>query len=277
MDDLPTQRSSAEKNTVDVSNPHTTSVQPSVDLPVSNQALGAPESTTNNLLETGAKALQHLSPPNRICAHLNAFHAYARFPDRVSEANHYCAHVNDEVRQCLLYDSPEANARLIGVEYMISERLFETLDPEERKLWHSHVFEVKSGMLVMPTPSGVPQSVWEVAEGKEMEQVVHLYGKVWQLWQTDRGDVLPLGKPELMGKFALVVLLMCGLADGVSSSTTVSFTSKDQLDFDGLVGDRNRRFGTDSSHKANIRKSIAVPEVHPDADAVWADSKSSTA
>lgn len=29
-------------------------------------------------------------------------------------AHHYCSHVNEEMRQCLIYDSGERNARLIG-------------------------------------------------------------------------------------------------------------------------------------------------------------------
>lgn len=84
-----------------------------------------------------------------------------------------------DVRQCILYDSPNPGARLIGIEYMITSKLFQTLDAEERKLWHSHVFEVKSGMLIMPQPSVlVPQAAWEKAETAEMEDVVELYGKV---------------------------------------------------------------------------------------------------
>jgi len=31
---------------------------------------------------------------------------------------------------------------LAGIEYIVSERLFESLDPEEQKLWHSHDYEV---------------------------------------------------------------------------------------------------------------------------------------
>ena len=46
-----------------------------------------------------------------------------------------------------------------GVEYMVSPKIFETLDPEEQKLWHSHVYEVKSGMLFMPKPAAVPETV----------------------------------------------------------------------------------------------------------------------
>lgn len=33
------------------------------------------------------------------------------------------------------------------------------------------------------------------------KEVVGLYGKTWHFWQTDRGDEIPLGKPELMGSF----------------------------------------------------------------------------
>ena len=58
------------------------------------------------------------------------------------EAHHYCSCTNDEVRQCVIYDSADSNARLIGIEYIISRRLFESLPEEERKLWHSHTYEV---------------------------------------------------------------------------------------------------------------------------------------
>ncbi|KAI5207380.1 DUF1264-domain-containing protein [Aureobasidium subglaciale] len=216
-------------------------------IPTTNDTKGQPESLQNNILETGAGLTQNFAPPKRICAHLNAFHAYANDPTRHVETNHYCAHVNDEVRQCLLYDSPEKNARLIGIEYMISARLYETLDQEERKLWHSHVFEVKSGMLLMPRPTGIPEAVWEVAENKEMEEVVTLYGKIFHLWQTDKGHKLPLGQPQLM----------------------TSFTDYDQFDFDKHVGDRDRRFGEDHRHKREVREYIKEPTIHPDADAAW--------
>lgn len=210
-------------------------------VPITNDTNGEPESTRNKLLETGASLVQDFGPTKRLCAHLNAFHSYVSEPGRAVEANHYCAHVNDEVRQCILYDSPEPNARLIGIEYMITPRLYQTLDEEERKLWHSHVFEVKSGMLIMPAPSAVPEAVWNLAELKEMEEVVHLYGKVYHLWQTDRGHKLPLGPPQLM----------------------TSFTSKDQFDFDKMVGDRDFRFGTDYESKAKNREHIEEPDVHP--------------
>ncbi|KAF2276349.1 DUF1264-domain-containing protein [Westerdykella ornata] len=221
-------------------------------LPVTNKAVGEPESLTNKTLETGASAVQNLAPVERICAHLNAFHVYADDLGRLVEANHYCAHLNDEIRQCIIYDSATLPARIIGIEYMITSRLYETLDAEEQKLWHSHVFEVKSGMLIMPKPKAVPDAVWEVAENKEMEEVIHLYGKVYHLWQTDRGDKLPLGPPKLM----------------------MSYTRADQMpDFEKVIGERDKKFGSDWRRKKEVREHIETPKIHENADWAWKENE----
>lgn len=122
---------------------------------------------------------------------------------------------------------------------MITPRLYETLPQEERKYWHSHVFEVKSGMLIMP--QGIlPEAAWEAVENKEMEQVVELYGKVYHLWQVDRGDKLPMGEPQLM----------------------TSYTKDGQLDFEE-VRKRDKKFGVDYEKKKEGRQYIKDPEIHP--------------
>ncbi|KAL9099176.1 MAG: hypothetical protein Q9163_005292 [Psora crenata] len=214
---------------------------------VTNEAAGNPVSTMTNLLETSASVTQSFDPVKQICAHLNAFHIYATDPNRCVEANHYCTHLNEDVRQCLIYDTPLKNARLIGVEYMISASLYRTLPPEERKLWHSHVFEAKSGMAIMPGPSGIPTNVWELAENKEMEELVGLYGKTYHFWQVDRGDKLPLGEPQLM----------------------MSLTAEEQCPppgFHKLVGGRDEKFGVSHEEKAKKRQYIQEPEIHEDAD-----------
>ena len=59
------------------------------------------------------------------------------------EAHHFCSHITSDMRQCVIYDSNKADARLIGIEYIISRKLFETLPMEERKYWHSHSYEVR--------------------------------------------------------------------------------------------------------------------------------------
>ncbi|XHG04626.1 hypothetical protein AWENTII_007878 [Aspergillus wentii] len=157
------------------------------------------------------------------------------------------------MRQCLLYDSPKPNARLIGIEYMVSPRLFKTLPPEERKLWHTHEYEVKSGMLIMPAPAGMPNSAWEAAETAEMEDIIPIYGKVYHLWQVDRGDPVPMGPPELMTSFISEEKVQIAHPEGLKS----------------MVADRDRRFGVDHEVKAEKRKHIPAIEKHPDADSIW--------
>jgi len=211
---------------------------------------GCSRSTKSTVLETGAALTQDFSPIKNICAHLNAFHVYASDPTRIVETNHYCGHLTEDVRQCLLYDSPSPGARLIGVEYMITPKLYETLDRSERRLWHSHVFEVKSGMLVMPQPSAlVPQAAWEKAEHAEMEEVVKLYGKVFHLWQVDRGDKLPLGEPQLM----------------------TSITAMDQIPgLEKKMDERDKKFeGVDWRKKRELRNDLEDMDVHPEADFTW--------
>jgi len=124
---------------------------------------------------------------------------------------------------------------------MISATLYKTLEHSERKLWHSHVFEVKSGMLIMPGPDGLPTDIWEEAETKEMEDVVGLYGKTYHFWQVDRGDKLPLGEPQLM--MSLVE------------------PSQETPGFKELVDDRDKKYGVDRKQKAEKRQYIPEPTI----------------
>ncbi|CAG8075554.1 unnamed protein product [Penicillium salamii] len=207
---------------------------------------GDPRTVKSQVLETGASMIQDFTPIKQICAHLNAFHIYASDPTRCVEANHYCTHLTEDVRQCLIYDSPEKNARLLGVEYMVSPRIFSTLPEEERKLWHTHEFEVKSGMLIMPAPAGVPNPVWEAAETAEMQDIAPIYGKTYHFWQVDRGDPVPMGPPQLMGSF--------------TSPESVKLAKPGGMD--ALLGERDGRFGVDYRQKAKKREGIEPVEKH---------------
>jgi hypothetical protein len=154
-------------------------------------AAGMPEHGKTKLLEAGAEVLQSARPLRSIHTQVCGLHFYSGDLKRQVVSYHYCAHLNDEVRQCVIYDSDRSDARLIGVEYIISGRLFQTLPEDEKRLWHSHRFEVKSGELVAP---GLPAP----AEKELMKTLVGTYGKTWHFWQVDRGDPLPLGLPQLM-------------------------------------------------------------------------------
>ena len=158
-----------------------------------------------------------------------------------------------DLRQCLIYDSCKPNARLIGVEYMIPREKYETLDRDEQKLWHSHNFEVQSGMLVLPYPASHQRSKdeWDALETEAMGEVVNLYGKLFHFWQVDKGHDLPLGMPKLMG----------------------SLTDERQLDVDEAMAARNGEMGIDMPHKRYLREGIPLPDVPANADGWWKEAE----
>ncbi|KAG2261918.1 hypothetical protein Bca52824_068997 [Brassica carinata] len=123
--------------------------------------------------------------------HMCSFACYGHDPSRQIEVHFYVHRVNEDFLQCAVYDCDSAKTHLIGIEYIVSERLFESLSSEEQKLWHSHDYEIQTGLLVTPR---VP----ELVAKPELQNIAKTYGKFWCTWQTDRGDKLPLGAPALM-------------------------------------------------------------------------------
>jgi len=198
---------------------------------------GAPLSARSHVLDTAADAMQSKRPIDAMSEYLNGFHFYADDMGRQVEANHFCTHLTEDFHQCVIYDSNLANARLIGIEYIVSERVFKTLAPDEQRLWHSHHYEVKSGQLIAP---GVP----ELAEHAFMADLVTTYGKTWHTWQIDRDHSLPLGIPQLM----------------------MGFTKDGQAD-PAMLGDRDKRFGVSFEERRQNRSDIPMPGVEPGANA----------
>jgi hypothetical protein len=157
--------------------------------PGKNKELGT------KVLEKGAEALQDLSPVRSLDHYLNGFHVMKDDTSLHMEAHHYCKALNEEFTQCVIFDGNTATANIIGLEYIISERLFDTLAPEERPHWHPHNYEILSGQLVLP---GVPA----VAETAALKKKLNSYGKTWHVWDTGHAGhpaahALPVGKPLL--------------------------------------------------------------------------------
>ena len=198
---------------------------------------GDDKSGKTRALEIGAEMLQNALPVDKISMYLDGFHFVSGAMDDQMEAHHYCTQVNEDVTQCLIYDGNKEDALLIGIEYIISERLFKTLPMEERQLWHSHDYEVKSGQLIAP---GIP----EVAELELMETLVSTYGKTWHTWQSHHNDSLPLGAPQLM----------------------MGFTADGQLE-PSMLRDRDERFDDSSEDNRADRAEIPTPEVVSGANA----------
>ncbi len=139
---------------------------------------------------------QDLTPPNQVEMYLDGYHSYkkeASLPakhQRQIRSAHYCKQVSPDLFQCLIYDGNGKGARVIGIEYVITDKLYKTLPAKEQKYWHAHDGEVDSGLLTMP---GLPAE-------KQKEILTSLrstHGKTWQVW-NNLEDTVPLGEPALM-------------------------------------------------------------------------------
>lgn len=201
------------------------------------EAPGAEKDAKSKSLEVGADLLQGKTPLKKINAYLDGFHFYNGNINAQMEAHHYVSQLNEDVHQAIIYDGNGEDAKIMGVEYIISERLFKTLPEEEKKLWHSHHYEVKSGTLVAP---GLP----EAAEHELMEKLVSTYGKTIHTWHTDQQKTLPIGAPAIM----------------------MGFTQDGQLHPD-LVRQRDERMDISSAERKKNRADIPMPQVVPGANA----------
>ncbi len=194
-------------------------------------APGDAKTAKDQLLNTGAELLQDKAPLRQFSTYLNGFHFYNGNISAQMEAHHYVHQLNEDVYQAIIFDGNDEGAKLMGVEYIITPRLFATLPDEEKLLWHSHHHEVKSGTLIAP---GVPQP----AETELMKKLVSTYGKTIHTWHTDQQRSLPIGAPMIM----------------------MGFTKEGQLE-QRLLQDRDQRFKVQTGAIKNRRSGISHPAV----------------
>lgn len=199
---------------------------------------GAEKSAATKALEAGARLLQGNSPLAPMDIYLSGFHPLKEHPEHQLEAHHFCHQVNEDFAQCVLFDGNTAKAHLTGIEYIISEKLFETLPQDERQFWHPHNGEILSGQLVAP---GIPAA----AEKALMRRKMNSYGKTWHVWNTGTagqvGDELPLGPPMLAW----------------------SFNRDGEID-PALLSRRDKRMDIDTAQKRRERADLR-PLAHPQA------------
>lgn len=186
-------------------------------------------------LDLAAGAAQPMYPLDAMSTYLNGFHMYADEMGRQVEASHFCVHLRSDLHQCVIFDRNAVDARLIGIEYIVSEERFRALPEDEKRLWHSHHYEVKSGALVAP-------GIAELAERAYFEDLVKTYGKTFHTWQYDRDD-FPYGVPQLM----------------------MAFTADGQAD-QALIRERDLRLGTSAPDERRKRAGIPVPNLIPGAN-----------
>lgn len=191
-------------------------------------SIGHGHSLKRRALDVAAGVMQHKYPLDAMSTYLNGFHFYADEMGRQLEAAHFCIHLRPDLHQCVIFDRNAPDGRLIGIEYIISEERFRSLPDDEKRLWHSHHYEVKSGILVAP---GIP----ELAERAYFQDLVTTYGKTFHTWQYDKHD-FPYGIPQLM----------------------MGFTEDGQAN-EAMIADRDKRVGVSTTARRRNRAHIPMP------------------
>ncbi|WWC59325.1 uncharacterized protein I303_101877 [Kwoniella dejecticola CBS 10117] len=201
------------------------------------------------------EAQMSFTPINQIHQHLCGLHIYSHDGNRAVKAHHYCTHLRKDLHQCVIYDSDQANARLIGIEYLVPEEVFISLPEDEKKYWHSHKYEVDSGMLMLGTKSLVPNAMTDIAERPSMLELHRTYGKTTHTWAYDRSPDLPLGPPQIM----------------------MAYTEDSQVD-KKLLAERDNEMGVDTAAKKETRRQYLIQEnldrpPAEGADQIWTNGR----
>jgi len=175
-------------------------------------------------------------PSQNLTLFLADIHIYSGNISYQFIAYHYCTVMNKGLMQCVLYNGNKSTSTIVGVEYFISKELFEGLSTDEKKLWHSHHYEVLSGMFVAPDVEAEDEPLL-------MEWLMTTYGKVVDTWHQE--DRLPIGAPRLGMTLAL--------------DSQVDWSVVQRLD---------RELGLETNYKQRrqARKTLIVPELAEGAD-----------
>jgi hypothetical protein len=180
---------------------------------------------------------QERDPLEALRTYLDGFHFYDGAPERQAETHQWCTRLDADMAQCAIFDGSGRDAKLVGIEYVVTETVYMQLPAEEKRLWHSHAHDVRSGALVAPGLS-------EVAEYELMQRLVRTYGKTWTTWQVDDGHRVPMGVPQLMMSFT---------ADGQANPR--------------MIASRDQRLGRSTAGNARNRADIEAPPIDSEADA----------
>jgi hypothetical protein len=183
---------------------------------------------------TEAKAPAAAMPPHQTFdVLLDGFKVQKDDHAKAIETRQFCKVKNEDFMQCVLFDGETPDSNLVGIEYIISERLYQKLPAEEQQYWHPRNYEITSGQLVMPGVSGQ-------AEKTALAKQLNSYGKTWHVWDSDQAQ-MPLGDPELMWSYN---------HDGETPQA--------------LIGQRDDRLHVDTDKKRQQREDL-VPEARPQA------------
>jgi len=190
---------------------------------------GDKETAKSRVGESMSSMMQNFAPLKQFDTHISSIRCYGNNVKRQIPVHEYIMHINEDVMQALIMDSDRSDAKIVGIEYIITEKMFNLLPEDEKKFWYSHGYEVKSGTMVAPR---MPMAM----EHKLMSDLAPTYGKTVALWQVDK-DKLPMGLPQFM----------CGpISDSVLNND--------------LIRQRDRVLGIDTNKERKNREDIRIPQ-----------------
>lgn len=106
-------------------------------------------------------------------------------------AHHWCKPVSGGMTECQIYDSDASDARLVGVETIVSPAIYKSFSAQEQALWHYHKDEIPKVNAKLPdmTPAQAKQLVSQISD---------TYGKIWMLYDPLSTNNLPTGQPAVV-------------------------------------------------------------------------------
>jgi hypothetical protein len=150
--------------------------------------------TTAAAGEPHGKAVGGAGPLTGPHLHFCGIHMSKKNPKLQFVTQHYCAAhtggADGDVFQCVLFDGTGGNAKLVGVEYLISDAAYRKLPDVEKKFWHAHTYEVLGGGLIAPEMEPKDETAF-------MKVVLTTWGKAWHTW-PDPSTTVPTGEPLLI-------------------------------------------------------------------------------
>jgi len=136
----------------------------------------------------GAAAKKDIKAPISEVLHcplaFEGVHLMKELPAYAQKAYHYCKSIDAQTAQCLLYDGTGPDAKLIGVEYMVSDAIYQTMPEDEKTYWHDHKHEVDAGLLKSLTQTGAEEKA-------TLATIRPLWGKIFHTWTY--GKTYPRG------------------------------------------------------------------------------------
>ena len=140
-----------------------------------------------------AAAADQASPATGYDIHVQAPHL---MPDGTPGGpyHHYCKGISDQILQCLLFESTDPKAALVGIEYFVSKDLTRKLPAIQwHRHFHDHKVEIATGRVqVLDMPEDKAKAVAEAASKTD--------GVIYHLWQ--KGLEFPDGSvsfPQSLG------------------------------------------------------------------------------